>query len=96
MRSGLEGQTVLVTGASGGIGAAVARALADEGANVVLHYRTNRQSVDGLKAELSKEFDAETAIVRADVSIEADVDAMYRAALSSFPRLDAIVVNAGI
>ena len=96
MRSGHEGKTVLVTGASGGIGAAVARALADEGANVVLHYRTNRESVDELAKELSKEFDVETVIVRADVSIEADVDAMYATTLSSFPQLDSIVVNAGI
>ncbi len=92
MRSGLEKQTVLVTGASGGIGAATARALADEGANVVLHYRTNRESVDAL----AKELDVETVIVRADVSVEADVDAMYAATLSTFLRLDAIVVNAGI
>ncbi len=92
MRSGLEKQTVLVTGASGGIGAAVARALADEGANVVLHYRTNRQSVD----ELAEELDVETVIVRADVAVEAEVDAMYATALTTFPRLDAIVVNAGI
>ena len=85
-----------MTGASGGIGAATARALADEGANVVLHYRTNRESVDALAKELSKEFDVETVIVRADVSVEADVDAMYATTLSTFLRLDAIVVNAGI
>ena len=96
MRSGLEKQTVLVTGASGGIGAATARALADEGANVVLHYRTNRESVDELANELSKEFDVATIFVQADVSIEPDVDAMYATALSTFPRLDGIVVNAGI
>ncbi len=92
MRSGLEKQTVLVTGASGGIGTATARAFADEAANVVLHYRTNRESVD----ELAKDLDVETVVVRADVSVEADVDAMYATALSTFSRLDAIVVNAGI
>ena len=69
-----------------------ARAFAEEGAHVVLHYRTNRQSVE----ELAKELDVETVIVRADVSVEADVDAMYATALRTFPRLDAIVVNAGI
>ena len=58
----------------------------------MLHYRTNRESVD----ELAKDLDVDTVAVRADVSVEADVDAMYATALSTFSRLDAIVVNAGI
>lgn len=92
MRSGLKGKTVLVTGASGGIGAATVKALAEEGARVVLHYHSNREGAEALARAL----DVETAVVQADVGDEAAVDAMYAKALEAFPRLDAVVVNAGI
>ncbi len=92
MRSGLEGQVVLITGASGGIGAATARAFASEGARLVLHYNSNQDSAEALAREL----DVETMVVQADVSDESSVDAMYEAALGRFPRIDALVVNAGI
>jgi 3-oxoacyl-[acyl-carrier protein] reductase len=92
MQSGLEGQVVLITGASGGIGAETARAFAGEGARLVLHYNSNRAGIEALASEL----DVETVIVRADVSDEGSVDAMYQAALARFSQLDALVVNAGI
>jgi NAD(P)-dependent dehydrogenase (short-subunit alcohol dehydrogenase family) len=92
MRSGLEGKAILVTGASSGIGTATARALADEGANVVLHCHSNRDAA----AALADELDTRTVVVQADVGDEAAVDTMYSEALATFPLLDAIVVNAGI
>lgn len=92
MNSGLKEQTVLVTGASGGIGAAAARALAAEGARVVLHYNRNREGAEALARGL----EVENAVVQADVGDEAAVDAMYATMLGAFPRLDAIVVNAGM
>lgn len=91
METELDGQTVLITGASGGIGAATARALASEGARVVLHYNRNRGSAEALEAELPRSF-----VVQADVSDEASVDAMYASVLDRVDRLDAVVVNAGI
>jgi 3-oxoacyl-[acyl-carrier protein] reductase len=92
MRSGLEGQVVVITGASGGIGAETARAFADEGARLILHYNSNRASAEALASEL----DVETLVVQADVADESSVDAMYEAALRRFSQLDALVVNAGI
>lgn len=92
MNSGLEGKVVLVTGASGGIGAETARAFAREGARLVLHYNNNR---DGAEA-VAREIDVDSLVVRADVSDESAVDAMYAEALARFPKLDALVVNAGI
>jgi 3-oxoacyl-[acyl-carrier protein] reductase len=92
MRSGLDGQVVLITGASGGIGAETARAFAEEGARLVLHYNANRDSAEALASEL----DVETVVVQADVSDEGAVEAMYAKALGAFSRLDALVVNAGI
>ena len=92
MRSGLDGQVVLITGASGGIGSETARAFAEEGARLVLHYNSNREGAEAL----SRELDSETLIVQADVSDESAVEAMYAKALGAFSRLDALVVNAGI
>ena len=92
MRSGLEGQVVLVTGASGGIGGETARTFAGEGARLVLHYNSNREGAE----EPARTLDVEALIVQADVSDESSVEAMYAAALGKFSRLDALVVNAGI
>lgn len=92
MDSGLTGKTILVTGASGGIGTATARALAEEGAKLVLHCHRNRDGVEKLAGELR----VETAVVQADVADETAVEAMYRDALGALGRLDGLVVNAGI
>jgi 3-oxoacyl-[acyl-carrier protein] reductase len=92
MKSGLSGQTHVITGASGGIGIATARAFAEEGANVVLHCHRNRRGAE----ELAKELPTETLVVAADVADEGDVDRMYREILARFPRIDGVVVNAGI
>jgi 3-oxoacyl-[acyl-carrier protein] reductase len=92
MESALSGKSFLVTGASGGIGAATARAFAAEGAGVALHYNTNRRAAESL----SRELESPTCVVQADVSSEADVDRMYEEIFSTFPRLDGLVVNAGI
>jgi 3-oxoacyl-[acyl-carrier protein] reductase len=92
MKSGLTDKAFLITGASGGIGQATARAFAEEGARLALHYHHNRESV----VELSDSLDVETVLVQANVSKEEEVAAMYRDALASLERLDGVVVNAGI
>jgi len=92
MDSGLKGKSVLVTGASGGIGAATALAFAEEGARVVLHYHRNRDAAEAIAARIG---DA-SFTVQADVADEQAVDRMYAETLEKVPRLDAVVVNAGI
>jgi 3-oxoacyl-[acyl-carrier protein] reductase len=92
MKSGLDGSTVLITGASGGIGISTARALAAEGASLILHCYRNVEGV----SRLAEELEVETVVVQADVADEAAVDQMYAQALGAFPRLDGVVVNAGI
>ena len=82
MRSGLDGQVVLITGASGGIGSETARAFAEEGARLVLHYNSNREGAEAL----SRELDSETLTVQADVSDESHIEAMYAKALGAFSR----------
>ena len=71
MDSGLAGKRVLVTGASGGIGAACARAFAAEGARVALHYNRGRERAEALGAD---------ALVQADLTREDEVEAMFEAA----------------
>jgi 3-oxoacyl-[acyl-carrier protein] reductase len=92
MDTGLSGTTVLITGASGGIGQATGRAFAAEGAALVLHYHRRRGPVDALAREIG----VPSAVVGADLRDEVAVAALFESALGAFPRLDAVVVNHGI
>ncbi len=83
--------TVAITGASSGIGAATARALAAEGASLVLGAR-RVDRLDDLAAELGTKI----AVVEMDVREPADSSRLVARAFSSFGRLDALVANAGI
>jgi len=82
---------VAITGASSGIGAATARALASEGASVVLGAR-RVDRLDDLAAELG----SKVAVVEMDVREPGDAGRLVEQAYSSFGRLDALVANAGI
>jgi 3-oxoacyl-[acyl-carrier protein] reductase len=91
MQTELEGKVVIVTGASGGIGSAIARAFAGEGANVALHYRTGRENAQALSRELAPK---PTMLVRADLRREHDVKRMFDRVLKRFGRIDTLVANA--
>jgi NADP-dependent 3-hydroxy acid dehydrogenase YdfG len=86
----LTGKVVAITGASAGIGAATARALAAEGASVVLGAR-RQERLEELAEDLG-----DAAVVEMDVRDPAASTALVEAAVERFGRLDAIVVNAGI
>jgi 3-oxoacyl-[acyl-carrier protein] reductase len=87
----LSGKVILVTGASGGIGSAIARALANEGARLVLHYRRGLERTK----RLAKDLASDSLLVRADLTREAEVRQLFQAALARFGRLDTLVANAG-
>jgi 3-oxoacyl-[acyl-carrier protein] reductase len=89
MDLGLAGTAALVTGASGGIGSAVARELAAEGARVALHYHRNRDAAEALASELGG------VALQADLRDEAQADALVPAAVEAVGRLDACVATAG-
>jgi 3-oxoacyl-[acyl-carrier protein] reductase len=90
MDLGLAGTAALVTGASGGIGSAVARELATEGARVALHYHRNREAAEALADELGG------VALQADLRDEAQADALVPAAVEALGRLDACVASAGV
>ena len=92
MKTELAGKVVVITGASGGIGSAIARRLADEGARLVLHYRNGKERVENLRRELAS---VETLPVRADLTRESDVRRLFGAAVKEFGRVDTLIANAG-
>ena len=89
----LMGRTVLVTGASRGIGAATARALAGAGASVVLAAR-DETAIRAIAAEIV-EASGQAIAVRTDVTDEQAVERMVEAAMATYGRLDAAFNNAG-
>jgi len=90
MNSGLRDTNVLITGASGGIGAVTARAFADEGARPLLHYHRQSAAAAGLGAELG------APSLQADIQDPDSVEQLFVEALAVVPRLDTLVVNAGV
>ncbi|KPI25742.1 MULTISPECIES: 3-oxoacyl-ACP reductase FabG [Streptomyces] len=90
-----EGTKALVTGASRGIGAAIALTLAEHGCDVALNYRSNAAKAEEV-AERIRELGREALPVRADVSDEAQVAAMYKQLKAAWGRLDVAVLNSGV
>jgi glucose 1-dehydrogenase len=91
----LEGQSALVTGANSGIGKAVAIALANDGAKVVVNYVTKPELADAVVEEIKA--NGGTAIaLQADVSNEQQVQSMFQEMYKSFGTIDILVNNAGL
>src|SRR5689334_11070032 len=93
--SPLRGQYALVTGANSGIGEAVARALAAAGAAVAVNFVADEPAAGRVVADIEKG-GGQALAVRADVSREDEVDAMFARVLATWPALDVLVNNAGL
>ena len=91
----LDGKSALVTGASRGIGRAVALKLASEGAKVALNFAGNEAAAEAVKQEVEAA-GGEAILVRGDVADEAAVQAMVQKTADAFGRIDILVNNAGI
>jgi NAD(P)-dependent dehydrogenase (short-subunit alcohol dehydrogenase family) len=90
----LEGRTALVTGASQGLGRAIALAFAREGANVVVTARS--ESRLHALADEAQALGVRTLVAPADLGVEAEIDALAAAAVAAFGGVDILVNNAGI
>jgi 3-oxoacyl-[acyl-carrier protein] reductase len=92
--TGLEGMTVLITGASGGIGEAIAKAFADEGTNLVLHANGAGEKLESL---VGLHGWAERALIgRADVRDPQALGELFERARQRFGRVDVVVTSAGV
>lgn len=91
MDTGLAGKGVVVTGASGGIGAACARLFAAEGANVVVHFNRGEERARSVAAESGG-----APVVQADLTVEADVDRLFAEARDSLGSVDVCAAVAGV
>ena len=91
----LDGQTALVTGGGRGIGKAIALALAEAGAEVVVNYANSAGAADEVVASINAAGGKAYAL-KANVSIESEVDGLIKAVLERSGRLDVLVNNAGI
>ncbi len=93
--SKLTGKVAIVTGASKGIGAAIALSLAAEGASVVVNYASSKAGADAVVAKIAAA-GGKAVAVQGDVSKQADAQGMVDAAINKFGRLDVLVNNSGV
>lgn len=95
MSQKLIGKVAVVTGASKGIGASIAKHLAREGASVIVNYASSREGADRVVAEIERE-GGKAAAVQADVAKRADIQRLFADTRKAFGHLDILVNNAGI
>jgi 3-oxoacyl-[acyl-carrier protein] reductase len=93
--SKLKDKVAIVTGSSKGIGAAIARHLADKGAAVVVNYASSKEGADRVVAEITSKGGRAIA-VQADVAKQAEIEHLFSETKKAFGRLDILVNNAGI
>jgi 3-oxoacyl-[acyl-carrier protein] reductase len=95
MSQKLQGKVAVVTGASKGIGAAIAKHLAAEGAAVVVNYSSSKEGADRVVNEI-KSKGGRAVAVQANVAKQADVERLFAETKQAYGRLDILVNNAGI
>ena len=93
--SKLTGKVAVVTGASKGIGAAIAKSFAAEGASVVVNYASSKAGADTVVAAITAA-GGKAVAVRGDVSKAAHAESIVEAAIKNYGRLDILVNNSGV
>ena len=91
----LDGKVAVVTGASKGIGAAIAKHLAAEGASVVVNYASSKEGADTVVAEIEKA-GGKATVVGGDVSKADEAQGIINATIENYGRLDVLVNNSGV
>ncbi len=91
----LAGKVAVVTGASKGIGASIAKDLAAEGAAVVVNYASSKAGADKVVSEITAQ-GGKAVAVQADIAKKADIERLFAQTKQAFGRLDVLVNNAGV
>ena len=91
----MERKTVLITGASRGLGAAIARVFAKNNHNIILNYNNSETEALNLTEEL-KQYNVEVLPIKADMTNEEEIKNMVNISLEQFKKIDVLVNNAGI
>jgi 3-hydroxybutyrate dehydrogenase len=92
----LKGKSALVTGSTSGIGLAIARAIAEQGANITINGFGDAAAIEKERSGIQKDFGVKAVYSAADMSKPADIAAMIKTAETTFGALDILVNNAGI
>ena len=92
----LRGKSAVVTGSTSGIGLGIARALAEQGANIVFNGFGDAQQIEKLYIDIGQEFGVRTAYHNADMSKPEQIEALMQFAADKFGGVDVLVNNAGI
>ena len=92
----LKNKTILITGASRGIGYQTAYEVAKEGANVIINYNNSIKQAKELEQLLKKEFGTKTLIVKADIKNEQEIIEMVNNSIKHFQKIDVLINNAAI
>ena len=95
MSAKLTGKVAVVTGASKGIGASIAKYFAAEGAAVIVNYASSKEGADRVVREITNK-NGKALAVQADVSKEKDIERLFAETKKAFGRLDVLVNNAGV
>lgn len=91
----LQGKVAIVTGASKGIGASIAKHLAAEGASVVVNYSSSKEGADRVVKEITQEGGKAIAI-QANVAKESDIKRLFSETIKAYGKLDILINNAGV
>lgn len=92
----MNSKVAFITGAGRGIGASIARKFAEQNYNLILNYHTSEQEVNRLKDELCIQYPIQIICIKADISVESEVQMMVKMGIQMFGYIDVLVNNAGI